>query len=88
MVYHEAFGLYEGEPTNIEILQRKQYHTENGRNSLAISHRCPACGGKDTEWVRQEWAICFDCIISFDQFEMYIDLTDDGSENPNLMEDE
>ena len=86
MEYHEAFGLYEGEPEIVEILQRKHYQTVNGANSLAIYQICPACN-KKAEWVRQEWCICFDCLISFDGWELYTDLTEDEKTEEVILEE-
>lgn len=67
-----AFGLYEGEPTGVEILQRKAFRDMHGPNHLAISHKCPACGRSNTEWVRNEWSICYDCELAFEGLEEYI----------------
>ena len=87
MVYHEAFGLYEGEPEIVEILQRKYYHTINGANSLAIYHTCPVCDSNKAEWIRQEWAICFQCEIAFDAWELYTDLTEDEKPMEEILEE-
>jgi len=65
------FGLYEGEPGEIEILQRKEFRDKHGPNSLAIKHTCPVCGNHNTEWVRNQWSICYDCLITFDSSEEY-----------------
>jgi len=67
-----AFGLYTGEPTGVEILQRIAFHTIHGPNHLAIKKVCPACGKTDAEWIRNRWAICYDCELAFDAFEKYI----------------
>lgn len=69
MVY--PFGLYEGEPGPIEVLERKAYRTINGVSSLAIKKVCPACQGTNAEWIRNQWAICFDCELVFNAFEEY-----------------
>lgn len=74
------FGIYTGEPTDTEILQRLAFHLMHGPNHLAIHHICPACNGKNTEWVRNQWAICYDCEIAFDAFELYVEPT------PNWLE--
>ncbi len=69
------FGLYEGEPTETEILQRLAFHLMHGPNHLAIKHTCPACHSPDAEWVRNEWAICYACELAFDASEKYIETT-------------
>ena len=63
MVY--PFGLYEGEPGPVEILERKAYRTINGVSHLSIIKVCPACNGTNAEWIRNEWSICFDCELVF-----------------------
>ncbi len=69
-------GPYHGEPELYEILHLKEFREIWGPDHLAIHHVCPACG-KDGEWVRNQYAICFNCLIAFDAFEVYIDLTID-----------
>lgn len=53
---------YSGEPVQEEILKLEPYHKDN---SLAIRHRCPNCGGHNTAWRRDEWSVCFTCVIAF-----------------------
>ncbi len=71
------FGLYEGEPTDTEIQQRKDFRNRVGPDHLAIKKICPACGSDDAVWVRNQWAICYICELAFDAFEGYIDLTEE-----------
>jgi len=62
---------YTGEPTQQEMEQRLAFWkswSPNGYkdNHLRIHPFCPCCGSdEDTEWVRQEWNICYDCFIAF-----------------------
>ena len=63
---------YKGEPTNEEMLERLAMWElwSPGRglrdNDLRINHPCPCCGsGKNTESVRDEWNICYTCMIAF-----------------------
>ena len=62
---------YTGEPTQQEMEQRLAFWKSWSPNSykdnhLRIHHPCPCCNSdKDTEWVRQEWNICYDCLIAF-----------------------
>jgi len=62
---------YTGEPTEQEIQQRLEFWNSWSPNSykdnhLRIHHPCPCCGSdEDTEWVRQEWNICYNCLIAF-----------------------
>jgi len=65
------FGLYEGEPSETEILQRKEFRDKYGVDKLSSKHTCPACGKHNAEWVRNQWAICYDCLLTFDAFEGY-----------------
>ena len=84
--YHYPYtGPYLGEPQLYEILHRKEYLEIWGPNHLTIHHPCPACG-QQGDYVRNEWAICYNCLIAFDICEEYIDLTEDN-EMENL-EDE
>lgn len=53
---------YEGEPTQEEIIQREPYYKDD---HLAIRPKCPMCEGRNTAWIRQEWYVCFGCLISF-----------------------
>jgi len=69
-------GPYAGEPELYEILHLKESREIWGIDHLAIYKDCPACGNTKAEWIRQEWAICFDCLITFDAFEMYYDLSE------------
>ena len=73
----DSFGQYTGEPALFEILQRKAYNDANGPDHLAIKKVCPACGSKDAVWVRNQWAICYECELAFDAFEEYMDLTEE-----------
>jgi len=69
----EFMELYEytGEPTEQEMEQRltfwKSWSPNAYRdNHLRINHPCPCCGSDvDTEWVREEWNICYSCMIAF-----------------------
>ncbi len=65
----------DGEPELYEIMERKEHNDIWGSSTLAIYKACPACNSPKAEWVRQEWAICYDCLLAFDAFERYIDLT-------------
>ena len=87
MEIHRCYGIYTGEPSQIEILQRKADRMEWGPNSLAVYHICPACNNKKAEWIRNEWAICFQCEIAFDPFEMYYDLTEDEKPEEEYLEE-
>ena len=86
--YHYPYtGPYEGEPQLYEILFWTEHFRIWGNNSLAVRHVCPACGGKDTEWMRNRWAICYRCLLAFETNERYIDLTiDEEMEGDNSME--
>ena len=70
-------GPYEGEPDLYEIMFWQEHYTIWGLTTPVIHKTCPACGSPDAIWWRDEWAICFHCVLAFDAFEMYIDLTDD-----------
>ncbi len=78
-------GPYSGEPELYEILHRQEFLEIWGPDHLATYHTCPACGGR-AEWIRSEWAICYPCLLAFDAFERYIDLTEE--EDMEHMEDE
>jgi len=62
---------YTGEPTEEEIQQRLEFWqswSPNGYkdNHLRITKFCPMCESpNDTEWVRNEWYICYNCMIAF-----------------------
>ena len=62
---------YTGEPTEQEIQQRlefwKSWSPDSYKdNHLRIHPPCPCCeSDEDTEWVRQEWNICYKCLIAF-----------------------
>lgn len=71
---------YTGEPTIEEILHRKADRERCGLDHLAIHGRCPACGKMNTEWIRNQWHICFDCEMVFtttESNEKFFDLTED-----------
>lgn len=34
-------------------------------DQLAIRHECPYCGSHKTQWMRNEWHMCFNCLIPF-----------------------
>ena len=53
---------YEGEPTIEEIEYRYSLHH---KDRLIISRQCPACAGNNTEWVRNQYHICYDCRMAF-----------------------
>ena len=60
------FWEYSGEPTPEEIIHRLEDNKLHNHNTkLWIRHKCPNCGNRNTKWIRQEWSICFDCIIAF-----------------------
>ena len=59
-------GPYDGEPELYEIMHLLEYREIWGVNHLAISPHCPNCEGTNTEWLRKEWSICYDCLIAFD----------------------
>ena len=69
----EFMELYEytGEPTEQEINQRlsfwQSWSPNNYKdNHLRIQTICPCCNSdEDTEWVREEWNICYRCFIAF-----------------------
>ena len=62
---------YSGEITDEEIQHRlDEWYKWDERgykaNHLRIQHTCPCCGSDDdTEWVRQEYNICYNCMIGF-----------------------
>jgi hypothetical protein len=62
---------YTGEVTDEEIQHRlDEWFKWDKRgykaNHLRIQHICPVCNSmEDTEWVRQEYNICYKCMISF-----------------------
>jgi len=66
----ELYG-HTGEPTEEEIQQRLEFWqswSPNGYkdNHLRITKACPMCESPDdTEWVRNEWYICYNCMIAF-----------------------
>ena len=68
--YMELFE-YEGEPTEEEIKQRLEFWkhwSPNGYkdNHLRIHLTCPCCeSNEDTDWVRDEYHVCYNCLISF-----------------------
>ena len=73
--------LYEGEPTDIEMLHRdaERVRTQDD-DHLLITIKCPACGGRDTRWVRNQWHICFHCVLAYttdEANERFFDLTID-----------
>ncbi len=80
-------GPYSGEPELYEILFLKEYRDIWGHDSLATYHPCPACNSRKAEWVRQEWCICYDCLIAFDGWELYIDLTEDEKPEEEILEE-
>lgn len=72
---------YSGEPQLEEILHRKSEPPQS--DHLGTHLRCPACNGLNTEWVRNEWHICFNCEMAFttgEATERYIDLSDEPEE--------
>ena len=58
-------GPYSGELTVYEINHLAEFRRIWGADSLAISHECPSCDSIETEWIRHEWNICFNCQIPF-----------------------
>jgi len=83
-------GPYNGEPTQYEILHEKEFRELWGKDSLAISHECPHCSSKDTEWFRQAWCVCFDCIATFTlqdaiDFQIFLDEEYEKEEIAKLM---
>ena len=58
-------GPYTGEPSSYETQYLSEHRRIWGKNSLATSPECYKCGSKDTEWLRQEWNICFNCLTVF-----------------------
>ena len=70
-------GPYNGEPELYEILHRQEENEIWGSNTLTIYKTCPACGNPKAEWIRNEWAVCFPCLLAFDMWENYIDITID-----------
>ena len=70
-------GPYEDEPDLYEILHLQEHHNIWGPNPLTIHHVCPACGSLKAKWIRVQWSVCFHCLLAFDAFEWYIDLTED-----------
>lgn len=62
---------YSGEPTAEEIAQRLEFWKRWSPGAykddhLRIHPKCPNCNSnKDTEWVRNEWSICYNCLIAF-----------------------
>jgi hypothetical protein len=72
---------YEGEPTPEEIIQRLDFWNSWDKcgvkgNRLRIWKACPNCGSDHTEWVRNQWYVCYDCIITFtlEDIEDYCDV--------------
>ncbi len=70
---------YEGEPTQEEIIQRLEFWQHWDRrgvkgNHLRIWRPCPNCDGDNTEWVRQRWHVCYDCLITWDGYESLYDV--------------
>ena len=61
-------GPYTGKPTLYEIQHLKeQLETWGvGRVGRDIHKVCPSCGSKKAEWLRNEWAVCYDCLLAFD----------------------
>ena len=70
-------GPYTGEPELYEILHRKESLDIWGPDHLTTHLTCPACGSATAEWIRERWAICYPCLLAFDAFERYIDLTEE-----------
>ena len=70
-------GPYEGEPDLYEILHRKEAIGIWGPDRLSLYCVCPACGSFKAELIRNEYAICYDCLLTFERYERYIDLTID-----------
>ena len=64
---------YSGEPTDEEIEHRLRDRIKDGVNHLSIRHICPNCQGNNTEWIRNEWSICFGCQIAFNPFDQVYD---------------
>jgi len=58
-------GLFDGEVSDYEIRHRKEDRELWGEDHLAVHRRCPYCGGRNTEWVRHQFSICFNCDVSF-----------------------
>jgi len=62
---------YTGEPTEQEMEERLKFWQSWSPNAyrdnhLRINHPCPCCGSDtDTEWVRNEWNVCYSCFITF-----------------------
>ena len=83
-------GPYEGEISQYELLHAKEFRDIWGKNKLAISHQCPLCSSKDTEWIRQDWCICFGCTSTFTvqdalDFQIFLDEEDEKEEMARLM---
>jgi len=76
IIYEGQVLHIKGEPDEEEINRHLEWYSKYGINSLAIQHCCPACGGDNTEWIRNRWSICYDCEIAFnidEDDERYID---------------
>ena len=61
-----ALHLYSGEPTPEEILHRLEEQTKYKVDTkLWIRHKCPNCGNRNTQWLRQVWHVCYTCVVAF-----------------------
>ena len=73
VVYQGQVFHIKGEPDAEEIRDRVEWRTKHGADSLAICHVCPCCGRRNTEWIRNQWSICYDCEIAFNGLERFLD---------------
>ena len=83
-------GPYHDEPSQYEILHLKECRDIWGKNSLAISSECFLCSSTDTEWIRQDWCLCFKCLTTFTvqdaiDFQTFLDEEDEKEERARLM---
>ena len=81
------------EPTIEELIQRLDMWNEWDKrgvkgNHLRIWRHCPNCHGDNTEWIRNQYYACYDCLITFtlEDLETCIPIEELTMEHLNRME--
>lgn len=66
MYLYPYTGPYEGEPGLYEVMHLEEFREIWGEDHLTIHKTCPTCNSTEAEWIRNEWAICFNCLTVFE----------------------
>lgn len=72
---------YIGPPTPEEITKRYKY----GNNQLSFRHRCIYCGDDNTEFIRQEYWICYNCLTWFSVKEAIDNYNNSRTQHPQYL---